>query len=382
MTHKKLSIGFIFLDPHLGRGGLETVLMQITKGLKLHNVNSYVYMLDPTEHNEFLADMAGIYVAKEQSFLKKIMPHLPTFLSRLVYKLSIKRRVADICKEITNNKQLDVLLVLDFSDTLNLAHPILKRTLKQLKNIPLILWPHSTLRLLKPKTITKLKKSISLFDGHFAISNGIAQELQEIYQQENISLIYNPIAPAKIIARKHNKFIYLGRIGDPIKRVKELIQILQKLQGEWSLDIYGSTGSDAGDDSFRTYIHHLNMAERVTVHGWYEQPWDEINEAGVLLLNSTNEGFSLVLAEAMMRGIPCVSSDCPVGPNEIIIQGVNGWLFDVDDDQDCLKILQEIIDGTRLLPSPESVQASVMKFSLEKVIINFKENLLQSIEKK
>ena len=82
-----------------------------------------------------------------------------------------------------------------------------------------------------------------------------------------------------------------------------------------------------------------------------------------------------------MRGIPCVSSDCPVGPNEIVQPGKNGWLFAVDDKKACLTILQEIIDGTRPLPAPELVQASVMKFSLEKVIINFKDQLIQLTDK-
>lgn len=376
-----LHIGFLFLDPHLGRGGLENVLMNITKGLKAENILASVYMLDPATHPEFLKDMVSVHVAKERSRLKQLRPHLPTFLARITDKAILMLKVKDVCRQIEREKQLDALVILDLTDSYNLAAPIIEKTIKRL-NIPLISWPHGTLSLTKPKTAAKLRHTMNLFDAHFAISHGIAGELKETYRQENIKIIYNPIESAEIIERDPVQFLFLGRIADPVKRVKPMIEMLQKLQGDWKLDIYGSAGTIEADEAFRQYLLQVDPEKHIRFHGWHENPWSVIDKGGVLLLNSTNEGFSLVLAEAMMRGIACVSTNCPVGPSEIVQNDENGWLFDVNDIDQCQVILQEIIDGKRLLPPQEQVQASVQKFSLEKVILNFKNNLIELIEKR
>ena len=53
----------------------------------------------------------------------------------------------------------------------------------------------------------------------------------------------------------------------------------------------------------------------------------------------------MVLAESLSRGLPCISSNCPTGPDDLIINGFNGFLYDINDYQKLREILNDFIEG-------------------------------------
>jgi glycosyltransferase involved in cell wall biosynthesis len=58
---------------------------------------------------------------------------------------------------------------------------------------------------------------------------------------------------------------------------------------------------------------------------------DYLKMSDIFLLSSDNEGFGISLIEAMATGLICVSTKCP-GPNEIIQDGINGFLVEKSTD--------------------------------------------------
>ncbi len=377
---KKIKIGFLLIDNHSGQGGLEKVLIDITQGLKKYDIFSEIIFISPPTDSSFLKNFD-----KTQIVLDGQSPHLwgPKFIKRIFLKSLFKKNIRQKLPTILQEINIDALVILDISKKFLHILPAIQEYKNNNPNAALIAWPHISFRTMPLNFIKKTREAMPIFDSTFSISQGMSRELSDLYDLDNISLIYNPIKPASLLPkRNHKKFIYLGRVNDSRKRVYELLKIFQNITGNWHLDLIGGTGTKAGDKEFQKYISSLGLEDRVYLSGWTNKPWDLVTETGTLLLNSTYEGFGLVLAEAMMRGIPCLSSDCPVGPNEIIQNNINGWLYEVDDEQKLQTIIQEIVDGKRKLPSQELIIQSVQKFSADIVIENFKNCILDAIQKK
>jgi glycosyltransferase involved in cell wall biosynthesis len=69
----------------------------------------------------------------------------------------------------------------------------------------------------------------------------------------------------------------------------------------------------------------------VQLPGRTDQPLRWMRRAAVFVLASRFEGFGNVLVEALACGTPVVSTDCPVGPREVLEGGRWGTLVPVAD---------------------------------------------------
>lgn len=112
---------------------------------------------------------------------------------------------------------------------------------------------------------------------------------------------------------------------------------------EWTLRI---CGSGPRRKPLRTLIAELGLQERVLLLGSVDDMGLELSQASIFALSSRFEGFPMVLLEAMSKGLPIVSMDCPTGPRELIDHGRDGILVPADDVEGLSAGLLELVENS------------------------------------
>lgn len=166
------------------------------------------------------------------------------------------------------------------------------------------------------------------------VSKGVKKELSEklCLKSENIEVIYNPcgIANLRLKLKQISNHVrpYILVMGRLIKSKDPLLALDLYYKGKFYEHydlIY--LGNGPCESSLRERIANYNMQEHVILAGFQKDPEQWLINASLLLSCSKQEGFSMVLAEALICGVPVVATDCPYGPNEILTDELSEYLI-------------------------------------------------------
>ena len=107
-----------------------------------------------------------------------------------------------------------------------------------------------------------------------------------------------------------------------------------------------------GEDEYRRLLERLRvelgLEDAVRLHGFDPNPYKYMRAADLFVMSSEWEGPGHVLIEAQAIGTPAVSTDCPAGPRDTLLDGEAGLLVPVGDPPAMAEaILESLTDRGR-----------------------------------
>ena len=124
--------------------------------------------------------------------------------------------------------------------------------------------------------------------------------------------------------------VTIGRLV-PQKGYDRLLPILLKLKKEgykFSLNILGE-GKER--NSLENFIQKHQLQDIVRLIGFCENPYPYLKNSDLFVCSSRSEGYSTVITEALILGIPVITTNC-AGMNELLESGKYGMITENTDE--------------------------------------------------
>jgi len=230
-----------------------------------------------------------------------------------------------------------------------------------------LIWEHNNLSIHSKKTISNslflnkilIKVFYSFSKKIIAVSNGVRDDLIANFNfpSRKVVTIYNPAFDPDIILNSrddcddflkinYNYIIAVGRLAKQ-KNYPSLIKAFKILKThDVTKDIkLVIVGEGPEKQNIIDLIKSLKLNSEIFLFGHKKNPFPLIKNASAYVLSSINEGFGLVIIEALALKKQIVSTDCPSGPREILKDGKFGILVPVNNAAKLSEGLLAILNG-------------------------------------
>ena len=146
--------------------------------------------------------------------------------------------------------------------------------------------------------------------------------------------------------KEHYTIVFVGRLTKNHKRPHLLVKAFSLLAEEypdWQVELWGDMDRRAYYEELKLLIRNNNLQDRVFLKGTSKEIPKVLQRCDIFAFPSAYEGFGLALGEAMSMGLPAVGYRNCSAVNELIKDGVNGFLCEdgIDDLAEKLKKLME-----------------------------------------
>ncbi|MGL4867846.1 MAG: glycosyltransferase, partial [Cetobacterium sp.] len=133
-------------------------------------------------------------------------------------------------------------------------------------------------------------------------------------------------------------------------------------------------GDGPSKSEIKKMISDLKLEDNIILLGMKKNPYIWIKNSKLFVHSSKYEGFGLVLVEALSLGKVVISSNCEVGPKEILQNGKYGKLFNVGNFNELSDCLFQILSNSLNKEKYEKLsEQRAEDFNVKKVIKEYEE---------
>ncbi len=316
----------LIISPSLSSGGAERVATLIANSLYKRNYEVvFLYSIETEKKYKLSSDVKLIKLENYSNCSNKVIA--------LIKKLINLRK---IIKREKPNYILPFLLDYDiYLATLFLKVPFL-----------------SNVRINPNKYTSKIRHYLNRLAYKKAKAILVQNQEQKEYfskkLQKKVFIMPNPIDESffnveKQYSKRIESIVAVGRLENEQKNFLLLLEALDYLHqkyGYLKLDIYGEGPSR---NFYENYIMQKKL-ENVSLCGRVENISSCLCNHDLFVMTSNFEGHPNSLLEAAAIGLPCISTNCPTGPKEIIDDGINGILVETNNVTELINAIEKLIN--------------------------------------
>ncbi|WP_291941254.1 glycosyltransferase [Cetobacterium sp.] len=356
----------LFYNGSLRMGGAEKILVEILNGLDKKDKEINLVISDNVLGENFFEKELPKEVKLTYLISSDLIEKTKFYKSRkknIFYKIMYNYYMRREQKEKTINlakflkdKKYDVVVDFDMGLSKNIDLVDAKKR---------IAWIHSPIDswYRKKDKIKRLGDRLKKYNTLVTICDDMKEKTEKLYPflKDKLVRIYNPfdiekiqdqskdlseITEEKRVLLKEGYIISVGRLDNYSKDYYTLLKGFKGAKERGLTEKLYILGEGEERRLIESWIDELDLKNDVILLGKYRNPYPWIKNAKLFVHSSRFEGLPTVLIEALICGVPVISSDCPTGPSEILKKGTIGLLYDVGDSETLKKQILELLKNS------------------------------------
>lgn len=329
----------LFVIGSLGSGGAEKIFMDIIKNIdctkhsiKILLVDHYGVYLNEVPEN---IEVDYIFEHAETPVLKRKWYGIVSIIGRFFLR---KVSPAYFYKKHIHEKFDVEIAFLEGEATSLVAQSPNKESVKYAwLHTDMIKNPWSEKCYANPE---KEKEAYKAYDRVLAVSSSVKEAFEEKFGYK-AEVFYNALDEKEVFRKADEplnesmeqsvvRFVSVGRLKK-VKGYSRLLNVFAKITDKYSNVELGIVGDGSERAELEKQIKDAKLEKCVKLYGYKSNPYPYMKNSDIFVCSSFAEGFSTVVTESLILGLPVITTDC-AGMRELLGESEYGLIVENSEE--------------------------------------------------